>query len=191
VQAGVVAHLIDDRPDAAREALGHVRRSSSTVLTELGGMLDVLRQPDEPLDPTDPAPGLDGLDRLIDSFAASGLQVDWQLTGPVRPLPSAVDLVAYRLVQEGLTNAHKHGTGSVRLGVAFGGSDVAIDIVNLSAAAEVPLVLEGAGSGRAPGGYGLIGMRERARAVGGHVRAAAHSDGTWRVSARLPLPAAT
>ncbi len=188
VQAGVVGHLLEDQPDAAREALGHVRRSSSAVLDELGGLLDVLRQPDESPTPTDPAPGLNRLGQLIDSFAASGLKVDWQLSGEPCPLPSAVDLVAYRLVQEGLTNAHKHGTGSARLGVVFRDGDVAIDIVNPSIV--TPGIEDPAPVLAAPaGGHGLIGMRERARAVGGSVLAAAQNDGTWRVSARLPLSA--
>jgi signal transduction histidine kinase len=180
VQAGVVEHLITDQPEAAQEALMHVRRSSRTVLDELGGLLDVLRQADDPVTPTDPAPSLGRLVDLVDSFAASGLQVDWALSGTPQPLPSAVDLVAYRLVQEGLTNAHKHGTGSATLGVAFEESNVAIDIVNPSL-----------GETLVGSGYGLVGMRERARAVGGTVLAAAQSDGTWRVSARLPLQAAT
>jgi signal transduction histidine kinase len=178
VQAGVVGHLLADQPDAAREALGHVRRSSRAVLDELGGLLDVLRQPDEPLTPTDPAPSLDRLGSLIESFAASGLQVDWAVSGTPQAVPAAVDLVAYRLVQEGLTNAHKHGTGSVTLDVAFKGGNVAIDIVNPSACVELGLAVNG---------HGLVGMRERARAVGGSVLAAGQSDGTWRVSARLPL----
>jgi signal transduction histidine kinase len=180
VQAGVVGHLLKDQPEAAQQALVHVRRSSRAVLDELGGLLDVLRQPDDPVTPTDPAPSLDRLVCLVDSFAASGLQVDWAMTGTPQPLPAAVDLVAYRLVQEGLTNAHKHGTGSATLGVAFDGTDVAIDIVNPS--------LGGSSVGS---GHGLVGMRERARAVGGSVLAAAQSDGTWRVSARLPLQAVT
>jgi signal transduction histidine kinase len=180
VQTGVVGHLLKDQPEAAQQALVHVRRSSRAVLDELGRLLDVLRQPDDPVTPTDPAPSLDRLVCLIDSFAASGLRVDWAMTGTPQPLPAAVDLVAYRLVQEGLTNAHKHGTGSATLGVAFDGTDVAIDIVNPS--------LGGSSVGS---GHGLVGMRERARAVGGSVLAAAQSDGTWRVSARLPLQAVT
>ena len=183
VQAGVVGHLMTEQPEAAQQALGHVRHASRTVLDDLGGLLDVLRQPDDPVTPTDPTPGLDRLGSLVDSFAASGLQVDWQLTGTPQALPSAVDLVAYRLVQEGLTNAHKHGTGSATLGVCFEPDNVAINIVNPSAAEPAP-------EGERPGtGHGLVGMRERARAVGGSVRAVAHSDGTWRVTALLPVAA--
>jgi signal transduction histidine kinase len=198
VQAGVVGHLMTEQPEAAQQALGHVRHASRAVLDELGGLLDVLRQPDDPVTPTDPTPGLDRLGTLVDSFAASGLQVDWKLSGIPQALPSAVDLVAYRLVQEGLTNAHKHGTGSATLGVCFEQGSVAINIVNPSAVAEpaVPGAAASAGSAGSvperPGtGHGLVGMRERARAVGGSVRAVAHSDGTWRVTALLPVQVAT
>ena len=187
VQAGVVGHLMTDQPEKAQQALGHVRHSSRTVLDELSGLLDVLRQPDDPRTPTDPSPSLDQLGTLVDTFAASGLRVDWQLSGAPQPLSSAVDLVAYRLVQEGLTNAHKHGTGSARLQVAFQGGKVAIDIVNPSAATDGGIIDEQ----QVGSGHGLIGMRERARAVGGSLRAAAESDGTWRVTAQLPLQATT
>jgi signal transduction histidine kinase len=220
VQAGVAGHVLAEQPEAAQQALTHIRRSSQTVLDELGGLLSVLRQPGDPAPlPTDPAPSLGQLVPLINSFEASGLQVQWQLHGTPQPLPSAVDLVAYRLVQEGLTNAHKHGTGSASLGVTFETNAVAIDIVNPSAvtgsdpaanlttnsttdlttelaagpAAELtagsmdPADGAGTATARAGGGLGLIGMRERARAVGGSIRAAADGEGSWRVTARLPL----
>jgi signal transduction histidine kinase len=188
VQAGVVDHLMVERPEAARDALGHVRRASRMVLDELSGMLDVLRQPDDPITPTDPAPGLDRVVALVDSFAASGLRVDWKITGTPPPLPAAVDLVAYRLVQEGLTNAHKHGTGEAELLIAFEPAGLMIDVVNRVAARV------GAGSGPAVAatagpGHGLAGMRERAHAVGGTVSAAPQDDGTWRVTGRVPLEA--
>jgi signal transduction histidine kinase len=194
VQSGVADHLLTDRPDAAREALGHVRRSSKMVLEELSGMLDVLRQPDDPLTPTDPAPGLARLTALIDQFAVSGLRVDWRIIGTPTTLPTAIDLVAYRLVQEGLTNAHKHGLGSAEMELRFEGSDLVIDIVNrVAVPATVPsgASISGAAAGsssRPRGlGHGLAGMRERAHAVGGSVSSAAVPDGTWRVIARVPV----
>jgi signal transduction histidine kinase len=190
VQAGVVDHLMVERPEAARDALGHVRRASRMVLDELSGMLDVLRQPDDPITPTDPAPGLDRVVALVDSFAASGLRVDWRITGTPAPLPAAVDLVAYRLVQEGLTNAHKHGTGTAELVIAFEPDALMIDVVNRVQARV------GAGGGAGPAatagpGHGLAGMRERAYAVGGTVSAAPQGDGSWRVTARVPLEQAS
>ncbi|HST81046.1 MAG TPA: histidine kinase [Kineosporiaceae bacterium] len=177
VQAGVVDHLLTEQPTAAREALGHVRRSSKMVLDELSGMLNVLRQADEPITPTDPAPGMDRLVTLIEQFAASGLKVDWRFTGTPLTLPAAIDVVTYRLVQEGLTNAHKHGTGSVDMVLDFKPTELMIDIVNQIAGTAV-------GSG-----HGLAGMRERAHAVGGVVSAAPQGQGTWRVTARMPLVA--
>jgi signal transduction histidine kinase len=191
VQSGVVDHLLTESPTAAREALGHVRRSSKMVLDELGDMLDVLRQPDDPITPTDPAPGLNRLVSLIDDFGASGLKVDWRIAGTPVALPTAVDLVAYRLVQEGLTNAHKHGKGSAELVLGFEPGGLEICVLNPVTPAVDP-VLVGVGGGSAPPpslGHGLAGMRERAHAVGGAVSAALQEDGcTWRVSARMPLP---
>ena len=188
VQAGVVDHLLTDRPEAAREALGHVRRSSKMVLDELSGMLDVLRQPDDPITPTDPAPGLARLVSLIDQFAASGLKVEWKITGTPQSLPTAVDLVAYRLVQEGLTNAHKHGTGTADMVLAFHPGEVVIDVVNRVGAKVGAGGVPFPDSAAMPSlGHGLAGMRERAHAVGGAVSAAEQDDDVWRVTARLPL----
>jgi signal transduction histidine kinase len=186
VQAGVVDHLMVAQPETAREALGHVRRSSRMVLEELSGMLDILRQPGDPVTPTDPAPGLDRLVDLIDSFAASGLRVERQITGEPVPLPAAVDLVAYRLVQEGLTNAHKHGTGSARLRLDFEPDGLLIDIRNeVRAEGEDPAGADVPALGAGGNGHGLAGMQERAHAVGGRVRTS-RLDGGWQVWAELP-----
>jgi signal transduction histidine kinase len=202
VQSGVVDHLLTERPDAAREALGHVRRASKTVLEELSGMLDVLRQPDDPLTPTDPAPGLARLTALIDQFAVSGLTVDWRIMGTPQTLPTAVDLVAYRVVQESLTNAHKHGTGPAKMVLRFEAEALVIDVVNQIAVPVGAVASGSGGSGSSSGsghssssaagsgphlGHGLAGMRERANAVGGSVSTSARDDGTWRVIARVPL----
>jgi signal transduction histidine kinase len=179
VQAGVADHLLDTKPAEAHEAIAHIRRASGSVLDELGGLLDVLRQPDEPITPTAPAPGLSGLTSLIDSFSASGLTVDVKANGVPDAIPPAVELVAYRLVQEGLTNAHKHGTGTATLDFTFEPGALRIDIAN-----PCPGVASLAGAG-----HGLVGMHERAKAVGGTVRT--HNDGdAWRVAARLPFESA-
>ncbi len=176
VQAGVADHLLDTKPAEAHEAIAHIRRASGSVLDELGGLLDVLRQPDEPITPTAPAPGLGGLTSLIDSFSASGLTVDVKANGVPDAIPPAVELVAYRLVQEGLTNAHKHGSGTATLDFTFERGALRIDIANPCPGA----------SSLAGAGHGLLGMHERAKAVGGTVRT--HNDGdAWRVAARLPF----
>jgi signal transduction histidine kinase len=176
VQAGVADHLLDTKPAEAHEAIAHIRRASGSVLDELGGLLDVLRQPDEPITPTTPAPGLGGLTSLIDSFSASGLTVDVRADGVPEAIPPAVELVAYRLVQEGLTNAHKHGSGTATLAFTFERGALCIDIAN-PCPGEVSL---------GGAGHGLLGMHERAKAVGGTVRT--HNEGdAWRVAARLPF----
>ena len=176
VQAGVADHLLESKPAEAHEAIAHIRRASGSVLDELGGLLDVLRQPDEPITPTAPAPGLNGLTSLIDSFSASGLSVDVRANGVPEAIPPAVELVAYRLVQEGLTNAHKHGSGTATLDFTFEPGALCIDIAN-----PCPGVAPLGGPG-----HGLVGMHERAKAVGGTVRT--HDDGdAWRVAARLPF----
>jgi signal transduction histidine kinase len=180
VQAGVAAHLVQTRPEAAVEALGHVRRASQSVLEELGGILTVLRQPGEAEETADapraPAPGLAQIEGLVASFAAAGLDVDWSLTGAPSSVGDAVDLVAYRVLEEALTNAHKHGRGSAHVSVEYAASAVSLAVVN-----EV-----GDGS-RSPGsGFGLLGMRERAGAVGGTLRTGTGADGTFHVEAVLP-----
>jgi len=177
VQAGVAGHLITSQPEAAAEALGHVRRSSRAVLDELSGLLGVLRRPEESDTPTEPAPGMAQLDDLVESFRASGLDLRSTLTGEVHDLPATVDLVAYRVVQEALTNAHRHGTSTARLSVAYTPSEIILEVTNAVAAQP-----HAGGSG-----LGLVGMRERAGAVGGTIKAGIEADERFHVRATLPL----
>lgn len=179
VQAGVASHLLPDRPDAAQQALGHVRHAAGTVLAELGGLLDVLRSPGELTGPTTPAPGLDRLQDLVASFAPSGLRVRWSVSGRPRPATGGVDLVAYRVVQEALTNAAKHGAGTASLTVSYTEQGLELEVDN-------PL---GGGPAGRPG-HGLAGMHERAHAVGGRLEVTPARNGRFRVTAVLPLPPA-
>ncbi|MEV0003715.1 sensor histidine kinase [Micromonospora sp. NPDC050980] len=177
VQAGVAGHLLRARPDAAEEALGHVRSAARTVLDELATLLGLLRR-GEPDAPTEPAPGLDRLDALVDGFAAAQ-PVRWKLTGRPRPLPSAVDVAAYRIVQESLTNAHRHAPGAtVTVGVAYTDAGVVVEIRDDGPGPRTP--------GDPGSGLGLLGMRERAEAVGGVFHAGPRPDGGFRVRAELP-----
>lgn len=184
VQAGVASHLLRSKPDAAEEALANVRQASRAVLDEVADILAVLRRPDEPADPTSPAPGLAQVDALVASFAAAGLEVDWSVTGPLAEVDSRVDLAAYRVLQEALTNAHKHGTGSAHITIGYEPTRLALAVTNpvtrlpsASATLEEQREL----------GNGLIGMRERAAAVGGLLHAGVTGNGTFRVDAQLPL----
>lgn len=178
VQAGVANHLVRTDPDAAQDALGDVRRGASTVLDEMSDILSILRRPDDPNGSTQPLPTLDQLDDLISGFAASGLEVDWRTSGAHQPLTPATGLAAYRIVQESLTNAQRHGANArASVLVAYGPQSLTLDITN--AAAPAP------GSGRA--GHGIVGMRERAVAAGGTIEIGRDGDGSFRVHATLPV----
>lgn len=186
VQAGVASHLLHSRPDAAEEALRHVREAGRAVLDEVADILSVLRESDDSTAPTAPAPSLAQLDELIASFSSAGLEVDWSLRGRPVDVGSAVGLVAYRLLQEALTNAHKHGTGTAHVLVAYGPSTVTLSVDN-------PLrrpvhVAPGAVPDTDGAGHGLLGMRERAAAVGGVLKASPEADGRFHVKALLPVP---
>ncbi|WP_051744348.1 sensor histidine kinase [Streptomyces yerevanensis] len=187
IQAGVAGHFLRDRPDRAEVALGHIREGGRTVLDELGSLLHVLRQSGDDTDetdeaqPTEPVPGLSRLGRLIESLTAAGLSVRHRQAGRPRPLPTAVDLAAYRVIQEALTNAHKHGADAVAdLLVDYHTDALHIEISNPVRTGPVP---DAQGTG-----HGLTGMRERAHAVGGSFHAGAGADGRFRLDVRLPLP---
>jgi signal transduction histidine kinase len=186
VQAGVAAHMLHTQPTAAEGAIGHVRRAAGEVLDELGTLLGVLRQSgDEPAGPgvpSEPTPNLSRLDALVRSFSAAGLCVDSISSGLPRALPAAVDLTAYRLVQESLTNAHKHGGDRARVTLAFHPQQLAVEVCN-GPPPGVPQPTAAAGTG-----HGLLGMRERVLAVGGWLEAGPTPEGGFRVRALLPFP---
>ena len=190
VQAGVAQHLLSTEPEAATEALGHVRRAAAAVLEELGDILSVLREPGEPSERGAPAPGLDRLEALLESFAAAGLEIEWSLQGQPRPAAPTVDLVAYRVLEEALTNALKHGTGSAHLSLEYGAESMTLRVVN-STPALVTVGRRPAGEATdnhlPGGGHGLVGMRERTTAVGGTLRIGPRAGDTFSVEAELPL----
>ncbi|MGK5681451.1 sensor histidine kinase [Actinoplanes sp. URMC 104] len=177
VQAGAAAHVMARRPDQVAPALAHIRDASDSVLAEIQSVVGVLRADEPGGTPTgtEPTPGLARLPELLDGLAAAGLAVDVRRDGEPGELPAVVDLAAYRIAQEALTNAHKHGAGATRLTVRRTAEAVEIEVLNAMPPGAPP-----AGSG-----YGLLGMRERAVTAGGTLTAGVTSDG-FRVHAVLP-----
>ncbi|WP_129285809.1 sensor histidine kinase [Streptomyces sp. GZWMJZ-114] len=184
-QAGTAAHLVLTHPQQTKKILTDLTGTTSSALRDLKATLGLLRQDDDPASSTlEPAPGLSRLPELITSYAAAGLRVTLTTTGEPRPLSSGVDLTAYRIVQEALTNVTKHAAApTARVRLAYLGSRVVITISN-----------DGPGTGPAdatapePGrGFGIIGMRERAHTMGGELRAAPRPDGGFEVTTTLPL----
>jgi signal transduction histidine kinase len=206
VQAAVASQVLHQHPDQADEALGHIRRSSRIVLEEMGALVNVLRDDSEPAS-TQPASGLAHLPKLISGFEASGLPVTYVSAGSPRELPALADLAAYRIVQESLTNAYKHGRGGpATVEVGYRPRELRLRIHNPVPAGGTAAARVGSGSvtlgnrpslrGR-PGdggpqltraGHGILGMRERAVAAGGHLLAEPDRDGGFAVVASLPLP---
>ncbi|MGW0476277.1 sensor histidine kinase [Streptomyces coeruleorubidus] len=194
-QATVAAHLFDARPEQTRKSLEELVGTTADALDDLRATVGLLRQAGDAPASAEPAPGLSRLPALLDSFRRAGLVVSVHQEGTVRPLPPGVDLTAYRIVQEALTNVTKHaGTGSARVHLAWNRDRVTITVSDdgESARTAPPVSTEPSAStaaDRSPG-YGLIGMRERATAVGGHLSAGKRPEGGFLVSTRLPLPPA-
>jgi signal transduction histidine kinase len=178
VQAGAATHVLEKQPDQVAPVLAHIREASDNVLKEIQSVVGVLRSPEEP-DSTEPAPGLGRLPDLLAGLESAGFRVDCRQDGESRELPALVDLAAYRIVQEALTNAHKHGDGGAGLRIGYADGGVVIEVVNGLRAGTVH-----------PGsGYGLVGMRERAASAGGTVSAGVTPDLVFRVYAVLPVEA--
>jgi len=183
VQAGALGCLLDEDQVQARESVTHIQRASEEALEDLRLTVGLLREPGAS-EPVEPMPGLDRLEELISSFAGTGLQVTREVTGRVRPLPEAVELTAYRVIQESLTNTRKHAdcaTAVVRLGYAPGALRLAVEDEGKPVRQAVR---------RAAEGHGIVGMRERVAALGGRLSAGPRPEGGYRVLAELPLRAA-
>ncbi len=174
VQAGVALHLIDERPEQARTALANIKDASREALHELRSALDVLRYGDERAVRA-PAPGLGELDGLVAGVRAGGLEVRTEITGAPVTLPTPVDLAAYRIVQEAPTNVTRHArarTATVRIRY---GDDLVVEVHD-----------DGRG-GPVVAGNGVVGMRERAVALGGKLEVGPDPSGGFDVVATLPL----
>jgi len=182
VQASVALHLIEERPEQARTALTAIKDVSKDALRDLRSVLATLRQPDEPPERV-PTPSLANLDQLVTRTAAAGLEVRTEIAGPLEQLPASVDLAAFRILQEALTNVIRHaGTSSATVRVVHDGEMILLEVEDDGRGLSAN---EGAGLGT-----GIQGMRERAAALGGEVEAGPCPSGGFRVLARLPLDAA-
>ncbi|KPI13031.1 integral membrane sensor signal transduction histidine kinase [Actinobacteria bacterium OV450] len=187
VQADGAAYVMDVAPDQAKEALQTISGTGRQALAEMRRLLGVLRT-GEPQEAEDyvPQPDVEQIEVLVEQVRAAGLAVDFAVEGAPRRLPSGVELTAYRIVQEALTNTRKHGgpdaRASVRLVYFDDGLGLLVEDDGRGAAHE--LYEDGGADGA---GHGLIGMRERIGMVGGTLDAGPRPGGGFRISALLPL----
>src|SRR5487761_588401 len=180
VQASMGLDLMDSQPEQARAALSAIKSASKEALEELRAMLTTLRRDDDAA-PRSPAPGLDRLPELIELTRAAGLAVAVEVIGKAPPLPAAVHLAAYRIIQESLTNVARHaGRARVTVRVTYDDADVHVEIEDDGKAPSGADSAIGTGSG-------ITGMRERAAALGGDLSAGFRPGGGFRVSALLPV----
>jgi signal transduction histidine kinase len=183
VQAGVANHVMDERPELVRQALGTIEVTARQGLVELRRLLGVLRSDEEGAERTGsgPAEGLRDLDRLLDQFRSAGLRLDAQNPDEISDLPAALDISAYRIVQEGLTNVLRHGGPAVHLTIRRSEAALLVEIRD-----------DGRPRGSVPtgppgSGHGLTGIRERAALFGGTVVAEPQPGGGFGLCVELPL----
>jgi signal transduction histidine kinase len=174
VQAGAAEQVVDDDPAYARQALTNIRNTGADALGEMRRVVAMLRDStDEPLHPQ---PGLEGLSALVEDARHAGLDVSVTVDGTPRPLPPGLDLAAYRIVQEALTNARRHsGAKSAALTVDYTDTSVRLEVRD-----------DGSGGPGSSDGHGLIGMRERAAVYGGRLETLQSDGRGFTVRAELP-----
>jgi signal transduction histidine kinase len=186
VQAGVAAHVISEHPEHAAQALQTIKQTSKDALRELRGILGVLREADQS-EPREPTPGLSQLERLIDATSYAGVPTQVTISGPRRTLPATVDLAAYRIVQESLTNVLRHaGPTDARVAISFDTDEMTVSVDDNGCHNTRPSS-EPASRRAKTSGHGIRGMRERAHALGGELEAGPSRGGGFRVHARLPI----
>ncbi len=186
IQAEAAPYKTADPPPELVESFGDIRASALAGLTELRRVLGVLRTGGQD---TAPQPGLADLDALLDSARSGRVSVTVTRSGNPVPLPEGVDLSAYRIVQEALSNAMRHAPGShVQVRVAYRPDGLALEVCNdAGPLVQAVPVMAGSGDGAAGGGHGLVGMRERATMLGGSLDAGPTGDGGFLVTAVLPV----
>jgi signal transduction histidine kinase len=189
VQASAASQLLRDQPEQAAESLAAIRAAGKDGLRELRSILDVLRTltdapapPGGRRDPTQPVPGLARLDTLAEGVRQAGLPVTIAVTGDPLPLPAIVDLSAFRIIQEALTNTIRHaGPATAAVAVRYGGDDLRIEIVDTGTGGTIR-----SGKTDKADGHGLRGMRERAAAAGGTIEIGPVEPHGFRVAASFP-----
>ncbi|MEU4095561.1 sensor histidine kinase [Streptomyces sp. NPDC026673] len=189
VQADGAAYVLDASPEQAKQALETISTTGRQALTEMRRLLGVLRAGDDGGGEYVPQPGVDQLTDLIEQVRGAGLPVAFEVEGESRPLASGVELTAYRIVQEALTNTRKHGGPEARAKVrlTFGDSDLSLLIEDDGRGAQQELYEGGGEDGQ---GQGLIGMRERVGMVSGTLDAGPRPGGGFRINAVLPVKTA-
>ncbi len=177
LQVGAVRHKLPQAPAEDREALGRVEQAGRTALGEMRRLLGAMRNEGDGVE-LGPQPGLDALDSLVEDVTRAGLPVRLQVYGEAVPLPRAIDLSAYRIVQEGLTNALKHAHAShADVTVRYRPDELQLEVAD-----------DGNGPAMTNGhGHGLVGIRERVNIYGGEMNAGAAPTGGFALSARLPI----
>jgi signal transduction histidine kinase len=178
LHAGAAQRIIDKKPELAREALDSIETAGRQALGDIERMLGILRAPEEEAC-CDVTPGMSQLETLCDQVREAGLPVELVVEGEVRPLPASLDLTAYRIVQESLTNTLKHaGKAHATVTVRYEESALALEVLD-----------DGRGTtpATAGGGRGLLGMRERVATFRGELEAGPRAEGGFGVRARLPL----
>jgi len=179
LHAGAAQRVMEAKPELARQALGSIETAGRQALEDIERMLGILRAPDDRVG-LDAAPGLGQLERLCAQVREAGLPVTLSLEGEARALPASLDLTAYRIVQEALTNTLKHaGKTRATVTVRYEQDALALAVVDDG---------RGVSAGVAGGGRGLVGMGERVATFRGELEAGTRAEGGFAVRARLPLP---
>jgi signal transduction histidine kinase len=193
IQAGAARKVMDANPDEAREALLAVEAGGRAAMTELRHVMGLLTTDGdgndpaaktEPADTTElaPQPGLDGLEALVQGVRDIGVPVELSTIGQPRPLPSGVELTAYRVVQEALTNTVKHAAGAAAtVSVEYGTDELRVEVTDTGG---TPSAAAASGNG-----HGLVGLRERLAVYGGTLQTGPRLSGGYRVTALIPLEA--
>jgi signal transduction histidine kinase len=182
VQAGGARRIIDRDPDRAAQAAAQIEYAGRAALVEMRRLLGLLHGGEGEAGALAPQPSLAELDALVERSRAAGLPVEVRVLGERRPVPAGIDLAAYRIVQEALTNTLKHaGAAPTEVHLRWGEDELELEILDRGGQVGTD---SRNGSG---GGHGLVGMAERVRLYGGELEAGPRPAGGFRVRARLPL----